>query len=288
MQLRRYPELDGKTFLICVGAMKTATSWVYAHLAKTSRVAVSPLKEVHFFSAKFTEHALYDVDLLAMKRLAFHIGQTGNPVENLTLRPTFQASVDRARMIYDDNAYFEHFAHLAEPDTRVLADLTPAYGTIGEAGFRFMADACASQDMSVKILFILRDPVQRLWSHMRFLPQLDPEFDPMVDWKARLQDPATRVRSDYKGTIEALERVFPTEDVLILFYEDLFEGGFADLCGRLNLLPPEIDVGRRYNETKEKLELPERAAQAFRAELEPQYEYCRRRFGDALPSAWAK
>ena len=287
-QLRRYPELDGKTFLICIGAMKAATSWVYAHLCKMSQVSVSPLKEVQFFNAKFPENSIVDANLLAMKRLAYHIGQSGDPVENLRLRPAFQASVDRAHMIYDDNAYFEHFARLVKPNTHVLADLSPAYAAIGEDGFRFMRQFCASQGLSPKILFILRDPVDRLWSHLHFLRQVDRKFDPKRDWEDRLSDPATLARCDYKGTIEALERTFPKENIFILFYETLFDRGFVDLCAQLNLAPPEINSGSRHNETKLKNDLPDRAAKTFKAVLSSQYDFCNSRFGTALPSAWRK
>lgn len=283
---RRYPELDGKTFLICVGAMKAATSWLYARLSETPGVAVSPLKEVQFFNARFPENGLIDADLLAVKRLAFHIDQSGNPVENLKANPAFRASVDRVRMIYDDDAYFEHFARLAEPETRVLTDITPAYAPIGEDGFRFMRQLCAGQDIAPKILFILRDPVDRLWSHLHFLRQFRAEFDPTRDWAEWLDDPATLARCDYKATIEALERVFPKDVILLLFYETLFDRGFADLCAHLNLSPPDIDKSRRANETRQKRDLPDEAAAAFRAVLDPQYAFCRDRFGGSLPPEW--
>lgn len=287
-QFRRYSELDGKTFLICVGAMKAATSWVYAHLGEMPQVAVSPLKEVQFFNARFPDNAIYDADLLAMKRLAFHIGQSGDPVANLNDRPAFQASVDRVQMIYDDNAYFGHFAGLVNSDTHLLADFTPAYSAMGQDGFEFMRQLCVSQNISPKILFILRDPVDRLWSHLRFLQQLDRKFDPQRDWEKRLNDPATLARCDYKRTIEALERTFPEQDILLLFYETLFEHGFSDLCSWLDLSPPVIDSGRRENETKLKMNLSEEAASAFRLLLKSQYAFCHRRFGKALPAAWNK
>lgn len=287
-QCRRYSELDGKTFLICIGAMKAATSWIYAHLSTMPEVAVSPLKEVHFFNARFPDNAMYDADLMAMKRLAFHIGQKGDAVENLSHRPAFQASVDRVQMIYDDNAYFGHFAGLVNADTRVLADVTPAYSAIGRDGFEYMRQLCASQKISAKILYVLRDPVDRLWSHMRFLQQLDRTFDPRHDWEKRLDDPATWARCDYEATIKALESIFPGQDVMVLFYESLFDHGFSDLCRWLNLTPQEIDSDRRENETKLKMDLPEEAASAFRSLLKPQYDFCQHRFGDALPLAWRK
>lgn len=286
MELRRYPELDGKTFLICAGAMKTATSWVYGHLSRTPRVAVSPLKEVQFFNAKYPRNSIIDADLLAMKRLAYHTGQQGNPVENLRSRSTFQASVDRVRMIYDENAYFEHFAHLVTAETAVLADLTPAYAAIGEEGFSYMRRVCDAQDVTAKILFILREPAERLWSHLHFLRQLGPATDPVLNWQDAIRDPATLARCDYKGTISAIEKAFPKEDVILLFYETLFDRGYAELCAELNLAPPEIDADKRANVTEGKAELPEAVASAFRSVLSAQYEFCESRFGDSLPPAW--
>lgn len=283
---RRYRELDGKTFLICVGAMKAATSWLYAQLRASPEVSVSPLKEVHFFDARFPEGALMDTDLLAMHRLSFHISQPGDAAENLRRRPAFQASVDRVRMIFDDNAYFEHFARFSRPDTRVLADITPAYAVIGSSGFEFMRRCCASQEMSLKILFILRDPVDRLWSHLRFIPQLDPKVDPSRDWPDLLRDPVTMARSDYRRTMGDLESVFPADEIIYLFYEDLFSAGIARLCRTLGVREPDVDATRRFNQTKLQIDLADETAQALRTALDAQYAFCRDRFGDELPAAW--
>lgn len=123
---RRRPELDGRTFLVCVGAAKTATSWLHARLGATPGVVVSPLEEVHFFDARFAPGGAPAMDRLALRRLAFHLAQEGDPVANLRDRPTFRASLDRAAMILDDDAYLDHFARLCGPDTRTFADITPA------------------------------------------------------------------------------------------------------------------------------------------------------------------
>ena len=133
-KLRHYGELDGKTLLICVGAMKCATSWIHDYLGGLSGVVVSPLKELHFFNTKFSAHALGDMEALAVKRLGFHLAQSGEAAGNLRRRPTFQASVDRVQMIYDDDAYFGHFARLCAPDTATFCDVTPAYSTLGPCG----------------------------------------------------------------------------------------------------------------------------------------------------------
>ena len=122
------PTLEGTTLLVCVGAMKAATSWLWARLRETLGVAASPLEEVRFFDARFPRMPLMDVDLLARRRLDFHLRRPGNPIENLRARPAFRASVDRVRMIYDDETYLAPFASLARPGTRVLVDVARLRG----------------------------------------------------------------------------------------------------------------------------------------------------------------
>ncbi|MDK3018586.1 sulfotransferase family protein [Pseudodonghicola flavimaris] len=285
-EFRPIAELRGKTMLLCIGAMKAATSWLFAQLQATEGVAVSPLKEVHFFDARFPDGALMDADAFAMARLAFHMRQPGDAAANLRRRPAFRASLDRARMIYDPNAYFEHFAGLIRADTRVLADITPAYACIGAAGFRHMRDACATQGLTPRVLFILRDPVDRLWSHLRFLPQLRAATDPLLDWPELIRDPVTLRRSDYRQTLLDLEQAFGPEQITCLFYEQLFPHGYRRLCATLGVAPQSVDVETRYNRADLDAALPGPARQAFRTLLQPQYDFCAARFGAALPAEW--
>ncbi|SFI38417.1 hypothetical protein [Albimonas pacifica] len=281
--------LCGRTLLICAGAMKASTSWLHERLRRTPGCAPSPLKEVHFFDARFPRLAILDVDGYALRRLAWHMGQEGDPAANLRARPAFRASVDRVRMIYDDAAYFDHFASLAGPGTRVFADLTPAYAVIGREGFAFMRRSCEARGLALKIVFVMRDPVARLWSHMRFLPQLGQAVDPLTDWPALLEDPAVIARSDYRGTLEDLEAVMAPGTVLPLFHETLAETGLPALRAALGLAPPaeEGDDGP-VNVTRLQAALPAEAEAAFRRALAPQYAWCRERFGPALPAAWRR
>lgn len=286
-RLRRYSELDGKTFLICAGAMKGATSWIHDYLGSLPDIVVSPLKELHFFSSKFLANALSDMDNLAVRRLAFHVGQAGDPVENLRSRPTFQASVDRVQMLYDDDAYFGHFARLCEQETRTFCDITPAYSVLGPVGFDYLKVFCASQNISVKLLFILRDPVDRMWSQLRHMTQTNPENDLTKNWVEAFQAPRILARADYCGTVTDLDKTFPPQDILYLFYEDLFtESALRELCAHADTDYAPADANTRRNETALKIEMPQEARAAAHRLLAPQYAFCRDRFGDDVPNSW--
>ncbi|MCE8516738.1 sulfotransferase [Ruegeria pomeroyi] len=286
--LRVYPNLTGKTLLICVGAAKCATSWLHDYLGSRCEVAVSPLKELHFFDSKFPEHALGDADGLALARLSFQLGQAGDAVVNLRRRAIFQASLDRGQMIYDDNAYFGHFARLCGPQTRCFCDLTPSYSAIGAEGFSYMKRFCASQDIEVKILFLMRDPVQRFWSQLRHLQQMNPVNDVASKWRRALTAPALLARADYRGIVLALEQVFPSANLLCLFYESLFEGDdvIRRLCGFIGIPFAPAATIQRHNETTVRLPLSDDAEDAFRRLLAPQYDFCRERFGRSVPGSW--
>lgn len=284
--LRKYHELDGRTFLVGVGANKCGTSWVYRYLSSLSGVVASPLKELHFFNANFHSTA-EQMDLFAIKRAVFHFKQEGDVVGNLRSRPSFQASIDRVKMIYDDNAYFDHFARICAPDTRTLCDITPAYSGIGRSGFEYMREFVASQDVSLKILFIMRDPVDRLWSHLRYRQQHDPSRDLLKSWSEMIQDPELFGWTDYRQTVEAMDAVFSDRQVLFLFFEDLFsEATLKKLCAFAGAayLPPKSNEA--VNETELKIDLPDGVRDELVSLLAPQYAFCRQRFGNRVPDAW--
>ncbi|WP_135503818.1 sulfotransferase [Roseovarius aestuariivivens] len=284
----RHASLRGKTFLICIGAAKCATSWLHACLDATPGIVVSPLKELQFFQPRDPRRALADMDALALERLAFHIAQPGDAAANLRDRPTFQASVDRAQMIYDPEAYFDHFARLCGPDTRGFADLTPAYSALGPEGFARMQTFSTDRGVRPRVLFVMRDPVDRFWSQIRHLDQIRGEDHLTANWQNAVRDPALLARADYKGIVTALDALFAPEDLLYLFYETLFDGDALDRVCRFagGTGAPATRPGPR-NKTRNTCPLPEAARHALIRGFAPQYAFCRDRFGDRVPDAWA-
>ncbi|MEY8841411.1 sulfotransferase [Cribrihabitans sp. XS_ASV171] len=286
-QLQVWDALEGKTFLICVGAAKCATSWLHHYLGSLPEVAVSPLKEIHFFDAKFSAHALGDMEGLATARLAYHLEQPGDTAANLRAWPSFRASLDRVQMIYDNNAYLAHFARLCTPATRAFCDLTPSYSAIGPEGFAYMKWFCSTQKFRLRILFLMRDPVDRLWSQLRHLQQMKPANDVAVKWPRALDSAAIQARADYRGIVSTLDTTFPAEDIQYLFYETLFaEASLRRLCEFIGVPYRPGDATEIRNRTSVTLPLPEDARAAFHAQLAPQYAFCRDRFGGEVPTEW--
>ena len=287
LQLRTYPELNGKTFLIGVGANKCATSWVYGYLHSLAGVTVSPLKELSFFNVRAGTGPAHDTDLLALKRLVYFIRQEGDPAENLRAGQGFQASVDRVKMSYDENGYFDHFARILTPDSKTLCEITPAYSALGREGFEHMKAFFASQNVTLKLFFIMRDPVDRLWSHLRYRDQNTADLDVLEAWPRMVEDAEFMGWSDYRNTVEALDEVFEKDDILYLFYENLFSEpslkALSAVAGAPFAAPESRDA---VNETSLKMDLPDAVLKGLSARLGSQYAFCRQRFGADVPASW--
>lgn len=284
--LRHYPELDGKTFVLGVGAMKCATSWVFGYLESLPGMTASPIKELHFFNTRLRPqgHVPFTADMVQVVTDA--LVQAEDVAAEVAANPQLQAGIDSMRMLYDQNAYFDFFARLSGPDTVALCEITPQYQVLGRDGFAHVQAFFASQKMHLKVLLILRDPVERLWSHLRHLAQRDPALDIAADLPSLLRQRAIIERSDYWQTIDALDAVFPPEDLLILFYEELFAGdGLQRLCAFAGL-PYRPPAAPRRNETAVKTPLPGPIRTMLRRVLAPQYAYCSKRFGEAVPASW--
>ena len=281
-------ELEGKTLLICVGAMRCGTSWLYQYLSTLAGVAISPIKEIHYFNAKFPDNSLTDMDVLAMKRLAFFTEQKSKPVENLLTSPVFQASLDRVQMIYDDEAYFGHLARICQSDTAILCDITTAYAAIGQPGFFYMKNFVAKHGLRLKVLFIMRDPIERLWSQLLHMQSLNPPAGAARRWPEALQSAPIMARADYRATVEALDACIHEKDILYLFYEDLFaEETLRRLCNFVGADYWPGNLGERANARQLTDDLPSDARVAFCDALAPQYDFCKDRFGVSLPENWA-
>lgn len=285
--VRRYTELEGCTFLLGVGGMKCATSWIFDYLAGLDCVAATPLKELHFFNAKLDPQVHRPFAPLVANLVRDYIGQADDVAAEIAVNQQFQAAVDALQMRYDDNAYLGHFARLATPETRVLCEFTPQYALLGPEGFDHVHRFFLAQNLNLKLLFVMRDPVERLWSHLRSLQQHDVTVDILTEWPDLIRNRGVIERSDYWQTIEALDAVFGPEQILYLFYEDVVSGdALQRLCDFAEVPYRPADLVTRQNETGVRTPLPDDARARLAKVLAPQYRFCRARFGTAIPETW--
>lgn len=281
-----------KMVLFCVGAQKSGTSWLARELGKHDGVYVPPEKEMHYFdfhyggvsiglTSRMRKLAKLTTEMQSLEGAAF---DTHYRKSMRILRSAGRYRPGRLGL----NAYLTELGATG-PD-RILCDFTPAYATLDQDAFQVMANIA----QNTRFIFIMRDPVDRMWSEVRHAARdrttHKAEFDKyclkhMKDVLKTDQD-GPWVRCLYQQTIEALEAVIPSDRIQYLFFESLFSSETeAALADYLDWPGLSFNEGRKRNEGVG-LELPADIAHALRARLEPQYAYVTARFGEAVPDHW--
>lgn len=129
--------------------------------------------------------------------------------------------------IHDIENYFQHFdyLYLRDSNVSVVGDITPAYSFLSSDALSDINCQARKYDFSVKIIFIMRDPVDRLWSASRHIfDRGNTKFaSPKDVLKSIYKSKQHQARTQYCKTISEIENSTINKDnVLYLFYENLF------------------------------------------------------------------
>ncbi len=284
--------------LYCVGATKAGTTWLYRYLHGHPACGMPAVKEAHdwdTFDADKLDKQLtaYRVRLREMrgeKRHAMDAGR-GWQVENLDRRinemKALVAVLEGARE--DDSAYLEWLMQ-GRDDATLVADMTPNYATLDDATLARMRDASPDS----KLIFLIRDPLDRLWSHFRMQARRQRQEHEKYEKKSnnilyrilnRGQETHILERGDYPKIIRKLRRVIPEGRLLIAFFEDLLSGdGIARICAFLGIKPLPAKVATRVHQGPEVVMLDKLRPRALGL-LNEHYEWVARNVGP-LPQRW--
>ena len=143
------------------------------------------------------------------------------------MKPRFLSdlrSLDPVRLRWDvrfflgarSDAWYESLFRAGS--SRVTGEITPEYALMSADEVGRVRDAFPQ----LRILYLMRDPIDRAWSQMRMLARLrglSLHSEAVALTLAR--DPMVAARSDYRGTLEAWGRHFPPDRIFIGFMEEV-------------------------------------------------------------------
>lgn len=284
------------TLLFVVGAAKAGTSWLYRYLYAHPDCHLRSIKELHFFNNLSEEDVA--AQRLRIERMRdekeqqFVEGDDGKLVSIGTRIADLGAWLDVLETEEPERqaAYLRYLA-AGRGDERLIGDLTPAYALLSEETLREMAGLAED----VRFIYIMRDPVERLWSHVRMvLARKSPESDLNLQaarrflWRVyRGAEPGITDRGDYAATVARLGSAVEPDKVLLAFTEEMFSAsGMRRICEFLGISYVEPDLETRIN-TSPGLEAQDRQRSAMADYLAPQYDFIEQLFG-RLPKAWQR
>lgn len=269
----------------CVGATKSGTGWVYQYLHAHPECHLRALKELHFFDT-------------------LEFGLTGSRVRKLrsnmdALASSPELDLPSQRKLHDfqdwvpvaesgDMGAYLGYLSSGRGEKAVVGDVTPAYAQLSVESLKKMLAVVPD----TRFIFLMRDPVARLWSHIRMLARRAMRAGAVAEEVAAeilmravsgLEQRLT-ASGAYDAIIPRLKSVVPAGKIYIDFFEDVVVPSSADrLCAFLGIKPHAV----RMRQPHKGLTIPLRDDQRARLRdyLVPQYDYVRSEFG-RLPAAW--
>ena len=279
--------------MFCVGATKAGTSWLHDYLESHPDAHVRSIKELHYFDTLDRQGQNWQISDIRkrIEILSDRMDGAGiNKREKLQNRITdYNELIALLETRQESAADYLGFLNAGRRNQKIIVDITPAYGLLSVQRFGKMAKLAAN----VRFIYILRDPVSRLWSHIRMIAGRNSFGD--ADVQARADEVFADLgngqhngiieRSDYRSTLERLNKALDPSQLLVVFYEELFSYKTIErICNFLGIGLAMAKLGVRVHVGPE---ATMNAKQRKHAQLmlAPQYEYVHGRFGQ-LPDAW--
>jgi hypothetical protein len=177
---------------LIIGGMKCGTTSLHHYLAQHPEIQTPSLKEANFFSG---------------------------PPEGIP----YPMGANRIVELQDYEALFD-------PAFRVRGEASPCYTLYPRR--KGVPERISELLPDVKLIYILRDPVERLVSHYRFRVSLENETRSLVDALGDFSDQTSLYTCPgfYAAQLERYIAHFPQDNILIIQQEDLLAERIATLA----------------------------------------------------------
>lgn len=201
---------------ICPGMQKAGTTWLFRNLAEHPNVWLPPIKEIHYFDEYHNDPQWWQRRVAACEnRLAAEENKLAErkkngklPEKNQFKRIRFWKHVGIKEI---NDRWYQGIWELT-PEGNVTGDITPDYSVLKNDGVEHVQRLCPN----AKIIFLLRDPIERTWSAARMWAN-ECGKDLRECYKAGF----ILARSDYMHCLQIWEQFYPKDQIFIAFYEDV-------------------------------------------------------------------
>lgn len=280
----RYPDF------VCIGAVKAGTTWLYRMLAQHPDVWLPPMKEIHYFNRlpngetrpgthrpTRLDRERFDAALKAIEATLNRKIGAWEKIERIHAISLIGASE------LTDEWYGRIFG--MAPKDSLCGEVTPNYALLSDDLIRHML----SLQPDVRIIYILRDPIDRVWSHLRMR-----EKRYGGDVEQHLKDVSERedmvVLSDYVPTITRFRQYVAPERFLTLYFDSIVDHPLRLLHETCNFLgldqtKTEFSGAESAVHAGEMRAIPPVLYDALRERLEPVYRRLLS-LGNPVTSRW--
>lgn len=255
--------MEIKIDFLCIGAQKCGTSWLYKNLQDIEEFNLPQVKELHYFDriSKYPSPSKKSFlkRILNPKYVVKAIGSI--------VKAIFQRNFKKANFVfkwnfalnYNDEWYLSLFKNLKG----YTGEITPSYSILEKEDIKGMYKLLPD----VKLVLMLRNPIERAWSHYRSGVSKAFRFDinnldssEIIEF---MKSDEQTLRSNYLRTINNYLKVFNKEQLLICFYDaivdcpdTLIKDILYHICGENSIAINHLNLRENVSVTPNKITCP--------------------------------
>ncbi|NNE51841.1 MAG: sulfotransferase [Sulfitobacter sp.] len=280
-----YPSL-----FLSIGAMKAGTTWLYALLGRHPALHVTMEKEVHYFYHRYVDPGmLSDAYRLREVRNRYLLRFDPEKANIDAVRANLHWISAYLSRPVDDHWYRNLFQ--IRGHERYACDFSNLNAQLPREAW----EQIAARSPRLRVLYTMRDPAQRLWSHVKFHLQVTGEVASLDSWGPDdfaefARRPHIWVNAEYGGVLRRMRSALAPEMWKAIFYEELHADQRGSLRGIEEFLGlPPFDYPQELLERRFTEGLPRKMPAFFPALFADEFARIRREVQDegfSLPPSW--
>ena len=261
------------TFILGVGAQKAGTTWLHKYLKLSPHFNPGLMKEYHIWDALFidscSKYLIKDNAEPRVDNVVFPL-EIASREDILTLRGHIQS---------DSIPYEQYFAQLMYGEFNSTGDITPAYAGLHAHTYAQIKTRLESAGFKVKVVFLMRDPVERCMSAIRMRIRKRQSGEVAELLRVAYRSERISLRTNYHRTIVEIEKVFDPRDIYFGIYEEMFSAVNIEKLSQFCGVPTNLAGGAKMvNAGNDRAPIDFELAKEISDFYSDVYDFCGNRF----------
>jgi len=257
---------------LSAGAMKAGTTWLYSVLEKHPDLYFTPEKEIHFLSDYYLKtEVISDINRLQRSKIGLNQDVT-NHVGIYRLYARWYAMY----LEKPDNFHWYKRVFSLNKQKKYNCDFSNLTCHLSKENWEDLQNNVDS----LKVIYILRDPLKRYWSHIKFHHEFMGKEINFLNWtkdqfKTFLEKPFMKVNGEYHVHLKNMQDALG-ENFKYFFFKDMVSSSnefLKELELFLDVTNIEYDsnlITKKVN-TSKKIEMPAAFAEVCKPIVEKEY-----------------